>query len=442
MIGTPNHCRKPAVVVIGLDCITGLQTARVFARRGVSVVGIASDPSHFGCRTRVCSRIITVDTNSPALIDCLNALRSSWAENPVLIPCTDNSVLQIAWHREQLSEAYHIAQPSTEMIEILTDKVRFPRFAEEHGLPIPKSFTLAAPADVRRAAAVIDFPAVVKPAIKTVRWQQHTNKKAIVVNSPEQLYAAFEKYSAYSPTLLLQEWIPGPLENHYTCDAYFDLQSQPLVTFISQKLRQWPLETGVGSISQECDNPTVRQAAIRLFQAAGFHGLAYVEMKRHAETGEYLIIEPNVGRPTGRSTCAEATNVELLYTMYCDLAGLPLPTARRQQFNGTKWIYWKRDLCSVWNGWRRGDVTVGQWWHSIRGRKTCAVFCWSDPMPFLADWLRTIKKAVAPESGQPTRTTETPNVDGSLAGDALPIIDNVAVLPAGTSVNSTSESAV
>ena len=33
---------RPQAVVVGLDCITGLQTARLLARRGISVIGIAS----------------------------------------------------------------------------------------------------------------------------------------------------------------------------------------------------------------------------------------------------------------------------------------------------------------------------------------------------------------------------------------------------------------
>ena len=45
------------VVIVGLDSTTGLQAARIFAWRGIQVVGVAEDPAHFCCRTRVCQRI-------------------------------------------------------------------------------------------------------------------------------------------------------------------------------------------------------------------------------------------------------------------------------------------------------------------------------------------------------------------------------------------------
>ncbi|MBI9020600.1 MAG: carboxylate--amine ligase [Verrucomicrobia bacterium] len=387
-----NHDQRPAVVVVGLDCITGLQTARVFARRGVQVVGVASDPKHFCCRTRACSRVISADINGPELIERLMETGPSFARKPVLVPCTDNSVLQISKDRGALSAFYRMALPVAGTIERLIDKVQFSHFAEENGLPTPRSATLTSLEEAGQAATQINFPAVLKPDLKTVRWVHQTKEKAVVVNSAEELIRAVKQCLCWCDALLLQEWIPGPIENHYTCDAYFDAQSQPLVTYTSQKLRQWPPMTGVGSISADCDNPAVRQQAIRLFQAAGYHGLAYVEMKRHELTGEYLIVEPNVGRPTGRSACAEATGVEMLYTMYCDLAGLPLPAARQQKFTGKTWIYWKRDLHAAWWGMRAGDLTFSGWVRSIRGCKTCAVFCWRDPVPFFADWLRIGKQ--------------------------------------------------
>jgi len=366
------------------------------------------------------------------LIARLIELGPSCSPKPVLVPCTDNSVLQIARHREQIGEWFHIVQPAAEIVEVLTDKVRFPRFAEEHGLPVPKSFTLTSLADARRAATSVSYPAVLKPPVKTTRWQQHTHEKAVIVNSAEQLLSAFERVSAWSETLLLQEWIPGPLENHFTCDAYFDAKSHPLVTFTSHKLRQWPVETGVGSISQECDNSEVRRETIRLFQAAGFHGLGYLEMKRHEATGKYLIIEPNVGRPTGRSTCAEAASVEMLYTMYCDVVGLPLPANRQQLFTGRKWIYWKRDLRAAWHGWRHGELTLANWLRSIRGRKTCAVFSWSDPGPFLADCLRVANKSSAASPWRRTAESTRPS-GGPVAADASSATANTAVSTTVTS---------
>ena len=69
--------------------------------------------------------------------------------------------------------------------------------------------------------------------------------------------------------------------------------------------------------SQSRDDVVLRET-VRLFKSVNYRGLGYVELKRDERSGEYYIMEPNIGRPTGRSAIAEAGGVELLYTMYCD----------------------------------------------------------------------------------------------------------------------------
>ncbi|HKZ01966.1 MAG TPA: hypothetical protein VJ180_06995, partial [Pyrinomonadaceae bacterium] len=62
-----------------------------------------------------------------------------------------------------------------------------------------------------------------------------------------------------------------------------------------------------------------------MFQSVNYRGLGYVEMKRDVNTGKHFIIEPNIGRPTGRSAIAEAGGVAMLYAAYCDTVQRTLP---------------------------------------------------------------------------------------------------------------------
>jgi predicted ATP-grasp superfamily ATP-dependent carboligase len=135
----------------------------------------------------------------------------------------------------------------------------------------------------------------------------------------------------------------------------------------------------------ECRNDVVRDETVRLFSGVGFWGLVYLEMKRDSRTGQHLIVEPNIGRPTGRSATAEAGGVELLYAMYCDVLGLPLPADLTQRYVGAKWIYLGRDLRSALHYWRRGELSFRGWLDSLRGPKVDAVFSWRDPLPFCFD---------------------------------------------------------
>ena len=358
------------------------------------MIGIAKDSRHFSCRTRVCERIIQADHGTPALIPVLVELAASLQLRAVLCPCTDAAVLVLSEHREKLQSDYHLALPDDDAVQMLIDKVRFFQFAGEHDIAIPQTFLLHNRADAELAAKELAFPCILKPPMKSARWQKNTKAKAFKVESVSEFLELYERCREWADLLMAQQWVAGDDGNLFSCNCYFSREGKPLATFIARKIRQWPPETGTSCLGEEVRNDEVLRESLALFERVGYHGLGYVEMKKDEITGQHYIIEPNIGRPTGRSAIAEAGGVELLYTMYCDLTGMALPARREQHYGGVKWIYWRNDLRSAWHYWRKGDVTLGQVLQSWRGKKACAVFSWSDPMPFLSDFGRSIWQAV------------------------------------------------
>lgn len=374
--------KLPYAIIVGIDCVTGLQSARILARHGVPVIGLAKDPKNFCCKTKVCEKILPVNTASEDLIVLLESLGTTLEQKAVLFPCTDMSVLAISRHRERLVERYHIALPESGVVEMLMDKVSFYTYAQQKDLPIPKTFFLRNRLDAEAAANQLSFPCIMKPPIKTPTWEKNTRAKVFKINDQKEFFALYDQCSDWADLLMAQEWIEGNDADLYSCNCYFSADSQPLVTFIARKLRQWPVETGTSCLGEEVRNDAVLEASIRLFRSVSYHGLGYVEMKRDRRTGKHYIIEPNIGRPTGRSAIAEAGGVELLYTKYCDLLNLPLPPDREQKYEGVKWIYFMHDIQSSFYYWKRGELTFRDWWQSIRGSKNDAVFSWRDPAPF------------------------------------------------------------
>lgn len=380
--------QKPYVIVIGLDCMTGLQTARIFARHRVPVIGIAKNRKHYCARTRFPERIFEEDTSSEALIDLLERLGSDFDIKPVLMPCTDGSVFLISKHRDRLAPYYCFALPDHDTVALLMDKVSFCKYATEHNLAIPPTFFLHNRQDAQHAAQALSYPAILKPPIKTPLWEENTKQKAYKVESAEELLELYDRCCDWADTLLAQAWIVGTESDLFSCNCYFDANHQPQVTFIARKLRQWPPETGTSCLGEEVRNDAVLEESLKLFHGVNYFGLGYLEMKRDERTGDHFIIEPNIGRPTGRSAIAEAGGVELLYTAYCDMIGLPLPENRTQQYQGVKWISLRRDFQSALYYWRRGDLSLRDWIHSWRGKKAYAIFSWSDPAPFFLDFMR------------------------------------------------------
>jgi D-aspartate ligase len=377
---------RPAVVV-GLDCVTGLQTTRLLADRGIPVIAIAENRGHFCVRTRVPQRKVIAPTSGEPLIRALETVGAGLGDDgpAFLLPCTDNAVLTISASRDRLEPFFRFVLPPHAVIEQLMDKVAFAEHAQRNGLPIPATAILRSRADAEAAARSLDYPLVLKPGLKTPTWLANSRTKVYAVADAAELLDVFDRISAWTPELIAQSWVEGGEDALYSFNGYFDRDGQVQATFVARKIRQWPPDTGTSSLGVEVRDDTVLDAAMHLFTSAGYRGLAYVELKRDERTGRYAIIEPNLGRPTGRSAIAERGGVELLLTAYRDALGLPLPEERVQHYRGVKWIYLRHDLQAAAVAMRRGKLGLGGWWRSVRGPSIEAVASLRDPRPMIAE---------------------------------------------------------
>ena len=369
---------------LGLDSMQGLQTARILAWRGIPVIGVVSDDRHYAARTNVCQRVV-VARDRTELLEFLEQFGASSQTKPLLVPCQDSRVATISRARESLAQWYRFVLPPVAAVELLMDKTTFYPYAAERGFPVPATFLVHSRSEARDAAARLRYPAVVKPGFRTKQWTLLTSEKAFKVESPVELLAVYSRMAGAAEVLIAQEWIPGEVSELYSCNCYFSAEGELLATFVAKKLRQWPRHTGQSSMGVEVRDDEVLDISIRLLRSVDYRGLGYVELKRDLRDGRLIIVEPNVGRPTGRSAIAEAGGVELLLTMYCDAVGLALPEHRTQHYGEAKWIHLRRDLMSATQAMRAGELGLREWLKSVRGVRADAVLSWRDPRPFLAE---------------------------------------------------------
>lgn len=356
----------------------------------------------------MCERIIRATTKDESLISTLLELGPTFTSKPVLFPCQDVNVELVSRHRQALSAHYHMVLPPSETIEVLMDKARFAGFAVEHGFRVPNTHTLTSHDDAVVASDQIDYPCIVKPTVRTPDWNRRTTIKAFTVDGRNELVELYDRFCDLSPTMLAQEWIPGPDTENYTCNVYFDGPSSPVLTHVSRKLRQWPIGTGQGCSSTSSPDRRISDLTVRFFSSLDFRGLGYLEVKRHAMTGEEVLIEPNIGRPTGRSAAADADGVELLHTLYCDAIGAPRPAVTSTGNGEATWIFLRQDVRSALASVRTGDLTLRAWGDSLRGRRIYGLWDRRDPMPFVHDGARLVRGALPSPSRRSEAVSETP----------------------------------
>ncbi|MGA7837122.1 MAG: hypothetical protein WB996_04095 [Ignavibacteriaceae bacterium] len=380
-----NKSDKPYAVLINMDYMTGLQTARILANYGVPVIGLAENLDHFCTKTNACEKVIQSGRMSGELIENLITLGKDLDQKAVLYPCQDTSVLLVSQNRAKLKPYYHISLPTNETVELLMDKPRFYEFAKDNNLPVAKFFLFKNRNDAEKAADKLSFPCVLKPHMRSPKWEENTRLKAFKVFNKDEFLKMYDRICDWSDTLMLQEWIEGDDTTLYSCNSYYNSSSESLADFTAKKLRQWPIVTGNTSLGIDVIDKTVLDVTTDLFKKVNYVGLGYVEIKKDIRNEKYYIIEPNIGRPTGRSALAEACGVDLIYTMYCDCLGMTLPDTRIQSYKGIKWIHLRTDLQSAYNYWKTGNLTLKEWIKSMKGKKFYSVISLKDPMPFLVE---------------------------------------------------------
>lgn len=397
--GSPwlGHDDLPPAVIVGMASVVGLQTARILADAGVPVIGLVGDPRHFAARTRACRSVIEADVHGPGLIHALAELGPRLDRQAVLVPATDQAVLRVSEHRAELAPWYRIPMPDHATVTALADKRAFAELTESLGLPTPATRVITDRRSAARAAEELSFPVVVKPSVKSTQWRVVTSAKVCLVDQPADLLPLVDKTMHTSDALVAQEFVGGGDDQLFTCNTYFGLDHEPLITFTSRKRRQWPPGLGVASYAEPHPDPEVRDSAVELFREVRFTGLGYLEVKRDPGTGRLLLIEANVGRPTGRSAMAEACGVPLLMTMYADAAGLPLPpaSARRQPAGGPNWVDLRRDTLAAWHDSRQGNLRLRDWAKDLTGPHVHAVWSGRDPLPFAHEMAQSTRKVTS-----------------------------------------------
>ncbi len=363
--------------------LNGLGVARALGRRGVPVIGIHGDEASFELRSRYVQQRWQRGAHAEDLLTLLRAKGPTFADRPVLIPITDESVSLIADHLDELRRWFRIAMPAPDLVHELLDKERMRAVAARLGLDLPKTWHLRDQADFEQLAAQLNYPCILKPANKDQAWQAAGLRKAYVLQNHDELLAVWARVAGAATGVVVQQFVPGGDDQIHFTLLYCRHGGRAAATFSGRKLRQWRPHCGGTSACEPVAEPALDDVASRFFAAVGMHGLCSLEYKRDPRDGVYYLIEPTVCRPDWQNGVADENGVPLAWLAYCDLAELPTPVVSRHR-RARRWVFWKWDVRAAAYYRARGELGWFAWLWSIRPPVRGAVFAFDDIGPWLA----------------------------------------------------------
>ncbi len=308
---------QPQAVVMNMF-YTGLGIARSLGEQGIPVIGLTSQHRIYGNFTRYAKIEFCPDSrhNPEALCVWLLELGKKLGRKSVIFPTRDDDVLFLSRFRRELEPFFTLTIPEDSVLHSCLSKWETFQWAEKAGVKTPQCWLVERKDDFPEIAKHVTYPCVLKPVSSRDwrighNWEMVGARKAIGISSAAELAAEYAEIARADERALIQAMVPGGDDCLLIVACYMDRNSRWVAAFNTQKLFQFPEGFGTGCIVQTANRPELFEPTQRLLQKMGFTGIAEVEYKWDASTGEYQLIEVNP-RPWDQHRLGKAGGADLI----------------------------------------------------------------------------------------------------------------------------------
>ncbi|MBT8489183.1 MAG: ATP-grasp domain-containing protein, partial [Gemmatimonadetes bacterium] len=243
--------------------------------------------------TRAVHRVSDPVGDSRALVGDLTRLVDEQTIE-ILIPMTDATAAVALQLRQQRPDLL-IPFPASEVWHEVSNKRRLFEVAEGLGIPVPRQHVVESKrADFSPAfdlARDVGFPVILKPHRSAVATPARVLKLGVEVAADrEDLERRLRGYAEEAFPILIQERIQGPGLGGF----FLAMDGEILHGFAHQRLREKPPTGGVSVLRKSVPlRDDVRRHSEALLDHFEWSGVAMVEFKEDAATGEIYLMEIN-----------------------------------------------------------------------------------------------------------------------------------------------------
>ncbi|HVI09865.1 MAG TPA: hypothetical protein VND65_16380 [Candidatus Binatia bacterium] len=383
----------PPVIVLN-TYYSGLGIARDLAGHGVRVVGLSADRSVYGNFSRFCEvRLSPNSQEEPERLAEMLLDLSRELKDAVIFPTRDADVLFLDRFRSELTPHYHLAVPSHSCLMRVMDKYALTQSAQAADVPAPRTTMISSYEHLRNVEDQVGFPCVLKPVFAvnwrgSAAWNQVGARKAIRINSFEDLQREYATVSPVDPDVLVQEWIAGSAEHIVVLGGYFDRNSDLVDFFTARKLIQSPDDFGTGCVVESDNIPEIVTLSRRLGRELKYQGMAEIEYKYDQKSASFQLIEINT-RHWDWHRLGSCSAINLTWTAYTSAIGRSEPREHRTIVRA-KWIAEDAFFSYLLRALYRKKIRPREIWRKLSGPRIYGIFAWNDPVPALRFWFSVI----------------------------------------------------
>jgi len=299
-------------------------------------------------------------------------------------------------------------------MDSVLDKRKQYDLARSIGVLHPATYSLENQIELEEAKDKIEYPALIKPCYSKGVWNdRYAGVKGFMVSNPADLASVWKRLSAEKLPVFAQSIVRGPDSNVFEVYVYMSKSGVPIATFVTRKIRQYPVMFGNGTLMVSVHDDEVLRFGMKFFKGIGYCGLGSIEVKKDDRDGECKLIELN---PRLGVQNAQATNAGLNFPLieYADLTGSPIRPMGDYK-DGVKWLDMTHDVLAFIALSRCRRLSVDTWFRSISDVDCHAYFARDDLKPFLKQYATRLVRipryfARRFSTKRATRSSVTPGV--------------------------------
>ena len=303
--------RAPKVLILDGMWNKSLAAVRSLGAKGFKVT--------IGERTRLAtalfskyaSRVITYPSPARRPADFLDQIirEIAGAGYDTVFPMewTTQQLLTEPVNRQKLQRHTRIPFADVELARFVNDKDQLLKFAREHGIDMPETYSVKDMDELGKLAAAIGYPVVIKPRVSSgSRGLAYIADRQILLNTYSKIHAS---YSAP----LIQEFIPG--NEIYGVGILLNFRSQVRASFVYRRIRSYPVEGGPSTLRVSVKRDDLADIAGHLLSSLKWTGVAHVEFKIDPRDGKPRLLEVNP-RFWGSLALAIEAGVDFPYLLF------------------------------------------------------------------------------------------------------------------------------
>lgn len=362
------------IIIIG-GHIQALGLARQTAKLGIPVILFIED----GCSVARYSKSVYKTEVFGTTVRLALCLKQYEDTDTMLFPTADDYVDYLAVHYNELSKHFYVAIPDPEIVALFGDKRKTYKFAEQTGIPHPKSWYPEMLTDIASISDQLTYPIVVKPAVM-YSFHKLFGKKAFRCDTKDELIRKCEEINEKIPisAILIQEFLAGGAKALYSYGV-FAVDGEPKAWITANRIRQNPMDFGNSTtFALSCNIPEIEKSARTILRQIKYTGLAEVEYMYDERTGTYKFLEINT-RAWKWHSISMGLGFGFLSEWIHYLNGEEGVFCHK--YASIAWVERLTDFTIIMKEKLKGHIKLSAAVKSYRRKKVSAVWSLHDPLP-------------------------------------------------------------